>query len=77
MGKSEGLEDPYLDDVGAEKPGSGWDGRRSRRAVIVFVGVLYLAATYFDIDADGGWEAAFSLGTPSFAITYPILLLLG
>lgn len=77
MGRSQGLEDPYLDEVGGEKPGTSRDGRWSRRAVIVFVGALYLAATYFDINADGGWEAALFLGTPGFAITFPILLLIG
>ena len=60
-----------------EHSGNRHDGRWSRRLVIGFVGVAYLAALYFDIGVDGGREAALFFGTLGFAISFPILLLLG
>lgn len=77
MGKPEVSEDPYLDDVGRENPGTGHEGWVPRRLIIGAVGVVYFAAIFFDIDADGGREAAFIFGTFGFAISYPLLLLLG
>ena len=77
MGKPDVWEDPYLDDVNHEKAGTGRDRRLPRRVVVGVVGAIYFAAIFFDIDADGGREAALFLGTPGFAITFPILLLLG
>jgi hypothetical protein len=77
MGKPEVWKDPYLDDVGRAKTGTGHDGRWIRTAVIGVVGAVYLAALYFDIGVDGGREAALFFGTTGFAITFPILLLVG
>lgn len=53
--------------------GAGW----RRWCVIVTVGILYFAALFYDIEADGGWEAALFFGIGGFAITFPLLLLLG
>jgi hypothetical protein len=77
MGKPEVWDEPYLDDVVREKSGTSHDRRWIRRAVIGVVGAVYLAALYFDIGVDGGREAALFFGTTGFAITFPILLLVG
>lgn len=77
MRKPEVWEDPCLDAVRREKPGTGHEGRVLRRLVIGAVGVVYFAAIFFDIDADGGREPALFFGTVGFAITFPFLLLLG
>jgi hypothetical protein len=77
MGESVGWEDWHLDDVGRKKPGTSPVGRVPQKLAIGIVGAVYLAALYFDIEADGGREAALFFGTAGFVISFPILLLLG
>src|SRR5262245_52198968 len=77
MGRSEGWEEPTLEDPARGKPGTGRVERWHRRIVVGVVGAVYFAALGFDIGADGGRDAALFYGITGFAITFPILLLLG
>jgi len=77
MGRSEGWEEPTLEDPARGKPGTGRVERWHRRIVIGVVGAVYFAALCFDIGAEGGRDAALFYGITGFAITFPILLLLG
>jgi hypothetical protein len=51
--------------------------RWPRWLVIGVAGVVYYAALFFAIEADGGREAAVFFGTLGFAFTFPFLLLFG
>lgn len=64
-------------DPGGSASGTGPNGQWRRSALIGVVGIAYFAALFFNMETDGGREAALFFGTIGFAFSYPILLLLG
>lgn len=77
MMRADASENRVGSNLGGDRSSTGSNGRWRRRILIGIVGIAYFAALFFNLESDGGREAALFFGTFGFAFSYPILVSLG